>query len=246
MTICTLAIADVDTTFTRAFEQYLSRFPEFKIVGIANDGATALSITLNKHPDILLTDMLLPEMDGICLLKRVQKMTNPPMVICISDFYSHSCIENARNNGASYYVFKPINFCDLLSILREHVQLISEERRNVSNHKNSDENSIFAASAHKLIRTLGFSPKYIGSSYIAESAVLAAESPLMLRNLSKGLYQELAFRVKASPSCIERSIRTAIAAANENGRLEHIIGEAPTNKRCIQYILNELKSECKT
>jgi hypothetical protein len=47
-----------------------------------------------------------------------------------------------------------------------------------------------------------------------------------------------------SPSCIERSIRTAIMAANTNGKLENILGEPPTNKRCIKYILNQVKSSC--
>lgn len=241
-----LVIADMDTGFTQDFARYLSRFPEFRIVGIANDGTSALSITLNKQPDILLTDMLLPGMDGICLLKKIQKMSNPPIVICISDFCSRSSIESARNNGASYYVIKPIEFSDLLSILREHIHLISESSKHLNNRSKAVEGSVFTSSVYKIIHSLGFSSKYIGSSYIAESAILAIESPLILRNLSKGLYQELSFRLKTKPSCIERCMRTAISAANESGHLEHILGETPTNKRCIQYILNELKSQPKS
>jgi len=246
MTTYKLVIADADTSFTQVFERYFSRFREFKIVGIANDGISASSIVHSKQPDILLTDMLLPGMDGICLLKKIQKMPQPPVVICISNFYSRSSIESARNNGASYYIIKPIEFGDLLSVLREHIHMIAEARQNASNQSKVSEESVAASKVYKIIRSLGFSSKYAGSSYIAESAVLAAESPMILRNLSKGLYQELSFRLKTTPSCIERCIRTAIAAANENGHLEQLLGETPTNKRCIQYILNELKSQLKT
>ena len=71
--------------------------------------------------------------------------------------------------------------------------------------------------------------------------MLAMETPTILHNLRSGLYPILARKFNSTPASVERNMRTAIAAANSNGRLSEYIGEAPTNKNCIQYTLRQVK-----
>lgn len=242
MTRYSLVIADADTSFTSALKHYISRIPDFDVVGTASDGLSALELVRSKKPDLLLTDLMLPVLDGLCLLKETQKMRNPPITLCLSSFHSSSSIESMRKNGVSYYIFKPIEFSSLVSILREHADLLARKRSAEENERHTYRENSLAKNIYGILHSLGFSSKYAGSGYIVESVIMAYESPLLLRNLTHDLYQELAARIQISPSCIERSMRTAIAAANQNGKLQSILGQKPTNKRFIQYLLDELKS----
>ena len=65
----------------------------------------------------------------------------------------------------------------------------------------------------------------------------------MLHNMSTGLYQKLSERQHVSSASIERSMRTAISAANADDSLTRRIGDTPTNKTCIQYVLHLLNSQ---
>ena len=127
--MCRLMIADADSLFTAALRRALQSYPELDLVGIAADGVSALKLAKKTRPDLLLAELLLPKMDGLSLLKEVRNLQNPPMVICISNFYSLSCIEAMRRYGASYYLFKPIKLPNLIFNLREYATLIQQKNQ---------------------------------------------------------------------------------------------------------------------
>lgn len=237
-----LLIVDTDNTATRTLCECLSRRPEFKVVGMATDGAQAQTLLESVKPDIVLMDLLLPKMDGICLLKWIQSMRHPPVVICQSEFYSSASIEVARRNGAGYYVFKPLPADNVASILTEYASLLQDAQKSREDRDAILESDEHMRRIHGALDALGFSTRYNGCAYLAESVRLTMESPMMLHNLSSGLYRELSARLNVSPESVERSIRTAIAAANADGHLEREIGGAPTNKACIQHILRLVDS----
>lgn len=235
-----LLIVDSDATYADRMTDCLSTTPGLKIVGTANDGARALNLLHSIQPDIVLLDPLLPELDGLSLMKAIQKMKISPTIVCISQFYTSISIELARRNGASYYVYKPIDPSALATVLIDCATAASEMSNRDQMEETISRNSELSRRIHALMHELGFSSKFSGSEYIAESVELASESPMILHNLTTGLYRQLAERNHISPACIERSMRTAIAAANADGRLAAKIGATPTNKTCIRFILSML------
>lgn len=237
-----LLIVDTDTASAHALCSYLSRRPEFRVIGTASDGIQAQTLLESAKPDIVLMDLLLPRMDGICLLKHIQSMKCPPIAICQSEFYSPTSIEAARRNGASYYIFKPLSIDSLTNILLEYAAMLNEAQKRQEDHKAIARSDERMSRIHHALQSLGFSSRYSGSAYLAESILLSMESPMMLHNLSSGLYRELSTRLSVSPESVERSIRTAIAAANAGGRLTRELGGTPTNKACIQHILHMMNS----
>lgn len=235
-----LLIADPDEALISSLSTYLARRPEFKIVGTANTGYRALSLIHSTHPDVVLTDLLLPGVDGVSLLKEIQKQKQPPVVICQSEFCSAASLEAAQKNGASYFMYKPADFRSLASILLEYASLAEASHALRESEMIMAESSANRFRIHEIMRRLGFSMKYSGSICIAESVSLALTSPMMLHNMRTGLYAELSAQLHISPSSIERNMRTAIAVANMDGHLSALLGGTPTNKSCIQYILRQV------
>lgn len=235
-----LLIADSDKAYALRLTHIVEKHPRLKVIGCACDGVNALKMIHASKPDIILLDLLLPEMDGMSVLKAVQQMKTPPTIVCMSQFYTSISVEMARKYGACYYMYKPLNMESLSGLLVECTDTVQESRKMKHAASELSQSSEIHRRIHEILQELGFSSKHNGSGYIADSVALAAESPMILHNLSSGLYRQLAAQRKVSAACVERSIRTAIACANTDGRLTAAIGSEPTNKTFIRYVLRTL------
>lgn len=80
----------------------------------ASNGLSALK-TLQEHPDIeiILTDLKMPEMDGLTLLSRLPELNRPYKAIVLSAYEDVANIRSAMNKGAVDFITKPIDFEDL-------------------------------------------------------------------------------------------------------------------------------------
>lgn len=237
-----LLIVDSDVDFANRTANFFSRISGFRAVGNASDGASALKMLKTVRPDVILLDSLLHGVDGLSLMKVIQKMKAPPIVVCISEAYTSVGIELARRNGASYYVYKPIELESLAVVLKECCIAVTQRQRIETVREEISDGSELSRRIHDLLHEHGFSFRLNGSEYIAKSVEIAKESPMMLHNLSSGIYQKIADEMRISPACVERNMRTAIAFADSNGFLTEKIGSAPTNKTCIRYLLSVLES----
>lgn len=98
------------------FRRKIMRFPfwktedsSFEIAFEASDGLEALEIVKNKKVDVLITDIRMPLIDGIELLKRVKKSDLCPCVVLLSEFADFSYAKEGIINGAFDYLVKPVD-----------------------------------------------------------------------------------------------------------------------------------------
>lgn len=237
-----LLIVSADDPAAISLSETLSRYDDFEICAIAHDGLHALQLLSTIRPDIVLTDLLLPRLDGLCMIRQICAMPNPPIVICQSDFHSRDSIEAVRRSGASHFILKPVSTDVLVVILREYLSIRQSKHAQSGAQKDSTDYNQHRLRVHQILHDFGFSPRYCGSSYIAESVLLALRTPSILQNMSGGLYRQLSENMHTTPSRIERSIRTAITATNVDGHLTRQIGSPPTNKTCLQFLLKILNT----
>lgn len=104
---------DLELLLTQYFRRKI-RKGEYEFF-FAHNGVEALQ-TLLAHPDIdiILSDINMPEMDGLTLLKKIKDRNNPAMkVIMVSAYGEMSNIREAMNNGAFDFATKPIDLDDL-------------------------------------------------------------------------------------------------------------------------------------
>jgi YesN/AraC family two-component response regulator len=77
-----------------------------EIVGDAQDGLAALEILRKTPVDILFTDIRMPGMDGIELLKRIKELENPPIAVALSAYEVFPYMREAFKLGAKDYILK--------------------------------------------------------------------------------------------------------------------------------------------
>ncbi len=86
-------------------------------IRVANDGETALEIVKDFAPDLVITDLAMPNMNGIELCRRLRKMSQVPILILSVRGEERSKIE-ALDSGADDYVTKPFSTGELLARIR--------------------------------------------------------------------------------------------------------------------------------
>lgn len=229
-------IADMDPLFIRNVRRAFSACSSARIVGESDSGRQALSQIQRLRPDVVISDIQLPELDGIALLREVRRLTRPPAVIICTRFYSTASMEWACRYGASYFLCKPVEYARLPELIADCAAAPTPES---TDEAHEEARSRRAAGVRALLTDFGISPRLNGSAYLVESVLRAGEDALLLRNLSCGLYAELARAMNSTVSRVERSLRSAIDIAYERGSLRSRFPSRPSNKQFIEYLLRE-------
>ena len=95
----------------------------------AENGAVALEMLSEQHYDIIISDIKMPEMDGVTLLQRVKEQAPDTFVILITSYGSTETAVEAMRHGAIDYILKPIDFDELILRIKNielHKDLIRE------------------------------------------------------------------------------------------------------------------------
>lgn len=90
---------------------------DFEIIGEAANGLDALKLVKSLDPDVIITDMKMPVMDGIKLLESIKKDNCKAKVIVISAYSSFNYTHAAVKCGAFDYILKPIDGNELTEVL---------------------------------------------------------------------------------------------------------------------------------
>jgi two-component system, response regulator YesN len=100
----------------------------FHISGEASNGLEVLQLVDSAEPDIILTDMKMPLMDGIQLLTALSERTVKSKVIVISAYSSFNYTHAAVKCGAFDYILKPIDADELIEVLLRAKEAIESVR----------------------------------------------------------------------------------------------------------------------
>ena len=101
----------------------------FLLVGEAPDGEMALPMIRDLNPDILLTDIRMPFMDGMALCAEVKRLLPWIGVVILSGYDDFAYAQKAISLGVREYLLKPVTPQELGSALRRVAGQIAEERR---------------------------------------------------------------------------------------------------------------------
>lgn len=105
-----IAIADDEPFIVKLIRQLIDcEGLGVEIVGDASDGVAALNLVREKRPDILITDIRMPSMDGIELIEEIHKNALNVRVIAISGHRRFDYAYNALKYGVEDFIVKPIN-----------------------------------------------------------------------------------------------------------------------------------------
>ncbi|NQT62151.1 MAG: sigma-54-dependent Fis family transcriptional regulator [Candidatus Marinimicrobia bacterium] len=97
----------------------------------AENGAVALEMMKDIHYDIIISDIKMPELDGVTLLQKVKEQAPDTFVILVTSYGSTETAINAMRLGAIDYILKPIDFDELILRIKNidlHKELLREVR----------------------------------------------------------------------------------------------------------------------
>lgn len=96
-----------DAAFMRMMIKDILTKNGYQVVGEAADGAQAVELYKEHHPDLVTMDITMPEMDGITALKEIKKINPNAKVIMCSAMGQQAMVIDAIQAGAKDFIVKP-------------------------------------------------------------------------------------------------------------------------------------------
>ena len=238
-----IMLADADEEIRDMLRASLEDTGRFAVVASTGDGNEALTLAREVKPDILVLDMILPGLDGLSVLNRLEGEVT---VVMTSAFVKQDIIAQAGELGASLFISKPYTE----AALAENLLRIAE-KADTRVHTPGLEELVTS-----IIHEVGVPAHIKGYQYVREAIMITVENMDVINSVTKILYPEVAKRYHTTPSRVERAIRHAIEVAWDRGDLEtlqkffgYTVSNAkgkPTNSEFIAMISDRIRLKLKT
>ena len=114
----TVLIADDQTLFREGIKDVLSNEKWIEVVGEAADGLEAVALAKKLKPDVVLMDIKLPKMDGICATKQIRLSVPEVNVLMLSSFEDEAHVLDAIQAGANGYLSKMLPAAELVNSIK--------------------------------------------------------------------------------------------------------------------------------
>lgn len=111
----------------------------FELAGEASDGSKALDLVARLNPDIIITDIKMPVMDGIELIRKLSELKRKPRILALSSYNEFQLVKEAMRLGAEDYLLKlEINPESLIDTLKRIAHDIEEDQQDAAERFNID------------------------------------------------------------------------------------------------------------
>ncbi len=257
-------IVDDNKDFADTLSSYINKSNKLSVVGCAYDGLEALSMIELTMPDIVILDMVMPNLDGMGVLERFREKINKgtsPVFIVVSAVITEKMAVNAASLGADYFMLKPIDFEILIKRIEMFTSEIefsvpeinSKDGFSIPNPKSAPDIEGMVTS---IIHEVGIPAHIKGYQYLRHAIMMAVNDLDIINSITKELYPTVAKDFNTTPSRVERAIRHAIEVAWDRGDTDvlnsffgYTIANSkgkPTNSEFIAMIADRLRLKLRT
>jgi len=115
--VISVLLVDDQTLVRQGIRSLLSLAPQIAIVGEARDGAEALALARVHRPDVVLLDLKMPNVDGLSVLRTLQRESERPPVLVLTTFDDTDLVLQAIRAGARGYLLKDVTLEQLLEAI---------------------------------------------------------------------------------------------------------------------------------
>ena len=193
-------LADPSQDFLELLAPTLAEQADLEVVGCAERGDAAYAYLSANRPDVLVTDLLLPGLDGLSLLHRLKVEGTMPRTVILSAFISERAAVAATRLRVDDYLPKP---CNPVTLIRR----IREIGSSAPDHTRIDD---YDLAIREALMRFGINSHLNGYTYLLEGIYRVLDDRGSLQGVTKILYPDLAKQFGTTPQCVERSIRTAV------------------------------------
>jgi NarL family two-component system response regulator LiaR len=111
-------IVDDHDMLREGLTSFLRAFPDLKMVGEAASGIEAMRLCHDLHPDVVLIDLIMPEMDGVTAIQTIHQDLPDIHIIALSSFNDDELVKSALRAGANGYLLKNVTADRLAQAIR--------------------------------------------------------------------------------------------------------------------------------
>lgn len=225
-----------------SISQKLQVAEQLEVVSVSVDGEEAVEIASSTYPDIIIMDVVLPNIDGFELVAKIKTELPDCKFIITSLINSSFYINKAMELGVDYYMVKPI---DGAILTKRIVELCSINKQTPQNDEKKLEEKIT-----NIFITVGIPAHIKGYHFLREAIKMTVKDPQIINSITKKLYPSIAGIYDTSASKVERAIRHAIEVAWNKGKIENIndvfglrvydTHEKPTNGEFIALVADKM------
>lgn len=112
-------VVDDHAVVRRGLATFLLVFPDLELVAEAEDGAQAISLCAELMPDVVLMDLVMPEMDGVAATRVIRERFPEIQVLALTSYKDREKVTGALQAGAIGYLLKDISAGDLANAIRQ-------------------------------------------------------------------------------------------------------------------------------
>ncbi len=256
-----VAIADDNEDMLEVLSSVIKSEKELELVGVASNGADTLTLIKNKEPDVVLLDIIMPQIDGLELMRTIKadKSIKEPAFIIISSVGKDYVTKDAFEMGAVYYFMKPFNNAALIEKIKSVRDSLKQDKKkktssnlfSVDNQAINNRNLEMEITG--IIHDIGIPAHIKGYQYLRDSIIMSVVDGEIINSITKILYPTIAKKYQTTSSRVERAIRHAIEVAWNRGNtdtLNDLFGYTisngkgkPTNSEFIALISDKIRLE---
>ena len=245
-----LLVIDDNESLVELINNYFIDSSSIQVVHDAKDGRDGIKIIENNTSDfdMIILDLVMPNVDGIEVLKYLKNHNIDKKVIVLTSYNSQEMIRKVSELGADYFILKPFE----LDVLEDKILEVSNNY-SINGESIDLYNNNLQISITKALHELGVPSHIKGYQYIREGITLVYNNPKIVGGITKELYPEIAKKFNSTASRVERAIRHAIEISWNRANwdfMEELFGYSvdidrakPTNSEFIVTIADKLRLE---
>jgi NarL family two-component system response regulator LiaR len=191
-------LVDDHTMVRRGLATFLKVFDDLELAGEAANGEDAIQLCAQVLPDVVLMDMVMPDMDGVTATRAIRQRFSAVQVIALTSFKDKGLVQDALQAGAIGYLLKDVSADELAQAIRA---------------AHAGRATLSPEAAQALVRTAAKPPVPGHDLTQREREVLA----LLVEGLSN---KQIAERLVVSPSTIKSHVSHILAKLGVASRTE--------------------------
>jgi len=193
-------VVDDHTMVRRGLATFLKVFDDLELAGEAASGQAAVQLCAQLQPDVVLMDMVMPDMDGATATRLIRKQSPLIQVIALTSFKEEILVQSALQAGAIGYLLKDVSVDELAQAIRA---------------AHAGRTTLSPEAAQALVHAASQPPAPGSDLTERERAVLA----LMVEGLNN---TQIAARLTVSPSTVKSHVSNILSKLAVASRTEAV------------------------
>lgn len=223
-----------------------------------NDGAEAFSAIKANKPDVVIIDLLLPNVDGIAVMEEVNSVIKNGRFIVVANREQQRLLQAAYKGyfeNILVYILDEEHKIDYIEEVNKVATMRTKDIVIDKKEMDKEEKEELERNVTAMLHEIGVPAHIKGYQYLRTSIIMSVNDMDILNSITKQLYPTIAKKYDTTPSRVERAIRHAIELAWSRGKTEMIdelfgysIGDRlkPTNSEFIALLADKIRLEVKT